>query len=435
MKIPPGIFGHRLLLTASMLTRLGFGLIQLVGLARYLPPTGLGIISVALALGAFLSVVTDWGMTGTLLRRIGIAPRAAWLITERALMIKLIGSAILFLPTAALILFLPVWSGYREASALILIASFVTGFAELLLAALRARRAYLHEFVVTVPSSFAYAALPIATAALTGDLWIVSMAILATRLLYLGGAIIASWHVAQPLRWRRAHWRGLIFTARSSGGFAGESIFTSLTNFSDTFLLSVLLTPAALGIYQAGGRLLQAISPIAAMLAISHLPKAAAAYWHRIENFRREECIIWIEFWLCAIGTALFFLCIGPVITRHIYGPGFAKLDLLWGGFAATGMLRFIAGAFGLLVMAGKGEALLSLSRIGYLLTMLGGCWLFVPGNGLAAVPAVTSAASAVLLLCNGYAYGRTFSFGIGTVAMAAAAILLAAGMVLGLPL
>ncbi len=371
----------RALMLAATLARMGVGLLTFMVLARALGPAGFGMFAAAAAYATLVALATDYGLATSALRLAAADPARSGEIVGDALRTKAILVALAFPAGAALTLW-TVPAGDTGVYLLVFIGTLAYSFADLTLVAARAHRRFATEAGLVVTTSIGILAITATVAMVTHDTLATAAAFALTRLAYL---------VATRLRLRallhRDHRPGqhaIRATLRQAAPYAVDNILTVLTGQVDVLLLALLLSAHDLGIYQAGGRLVQVIVPFAVVLSSVHLPALSAnALRGDDDAFRRQSRRITTEFAGLGLIGGIGFALLGPFVTRHLYGPAFDPLLPLWPGLAAYAMLRFAAAGFGIQLAAlgriGPRILVQIATLLGYTIAII----LLVPGHGL----------------------------------------------------
>ena len=346
--------GHRdkLMMLAATAARMGVGLVTFIVLARFLGPAPFGIIATAIAFAGFLGIATDYGLATWALRRAAARTEDAGAVVGDALALKavltlasaLIGGAamIAFVDADRWLVFVCAFAGTQAYA-----------FADLAMIVARAHRRFDVEAKLVVATSVMMLALVGGAAAVTRSLEVAAIAFLVSRLAYLA---IVLWRLRRVFAAPGLPGRGgtpLVATLRASSGYALDSILTTLSGQIDVLLFGALLSAHAIGIYQAGGRLVQVIVPFAIVFSTVYLPALSAAHAQAREaDFRARAGRMILEFSGLAIVGGLGFAIAGPLATRLLYGHQYDQLQALWGGFGAFVLLRFTAAGYGVLMVA-----------------------------------------------------------------------------------
>lgn len=348
----------KILMLGATVARMGLNLLTFVLLARYLGPQPFGVIATALSYATLVSLVSDFGFAVSTLRAASGAPERAGVFVREALTVKAAIMAALTVPASVVaIIWVPL--AWLPIYALALVGAGAYSAAELSLVTVRAARRFDLEAKLVVVGSGLMLAILGGVVWLTRDLTAAAIAVAGTRLLYLLVNLIA----VRKLLFKGSGEGGLgtrmAMRARQSLSYAVDSVLTNLSSQIDVLVFGALLSAHAIGIYQSGARLVQAILPFAVVLSTVYLPtlSAAAAAGDR-GAFARNARRLNREFAALALVGGLGFAFVGPLATGLVYGPAYAELDPLWGGFGAFATVRLVSASYGIQLAA--------LGKIGY---------------------------------------------------------------------
>jgi O-antigen/teichoic acid export membrane protein len=392
----------RLYLTASTFYRLFSGLLVLLILARYLTAEALGVSALAIAAGAIVSTVQDWGQNNVILRDLGRNPDRAAAVTSRSAMLR-IAITIPTLAIALLVVYLWGDAYWIPIFTIVLSGSFA-GFAEIVLAPNRALGRYKTEFVAVFVSGFFYIAIIYIAASLSGDLVVVSLAILISRLLQVGISSFASKSFLD-MRAMLAAVPFLRGDLSKNASLAVEGTLVVITNQLDTIVLANLLPLGGLGVYQAGARFSQSISPLASILSVSSIPKLAWAVSHGVHFpvLRR----VFSEFAFAALVMVIGFVLAGPVISHYVYQGKYPELSYLWPAFGVYSMLRLAAAPTNVYFISAGLAKHAAWLRFIFAVALVGSLCALVPPFGIRAVGHALCVAAALHLCGASWLYAR----------------------------
>ncbi|WP_210190735.1 oligosaccharide flippase family protein [Rhodoblastus acidophilus] len=337
----------------STLARLGLGLIMFIVMARYLGAQQFGVLAGAMAYSGLLNLLSDFGLATYALRLAGMEPQRTVEVIRRALLVKTATTCAGALIGGALLFWNSIDGKIAELQIVVFLAMTVAAYADLAFVASRA----LGRFDIerrTVLWTSAIVLVIVSVAAIgTCDAVATAWALLAGRIVYALG-------VARALRrWLCADepWPldapGFLRMARGALPYAVDGALTNLSNQIDIVMVTMLLDATSVGIYQAGARLVQSISPVAVILSTVYLPRLAHAHRHNnSDEVRRLASRLNFEFAGLALFGFLGFLLVGPLWTTYLLGPKYQPLLMLWPGFATFVFTRFAAAAFGIQLAA-----------------------------------------------------------------------------------
>lgn len=395
----------RAYMAASVLLRMGVGLVLLIVLARVLGPTAYGFIATVFAVGTLAGLATDFGFGAKTLRDIGARPEAGAQLVSEALSVKLALTLVVALIGGVAVLFAPLPSELRLAGAVLGLAVLVGALGDLALTAYRAVGRYGQEFWLTGWTSVAHLALVVGAATFTGSVIVVALGYLLSRALYTG-ITLAGLTRLFPGQALGLHRPGAIWiTMRGAWRWAVDSGLNQLLGQIDGLVVAAVFGLAGAGVYQAAARLVQASLGFVAIFANVHIPRLAMLFQTRSPRLARAEAQMAVEF--MALGTAfgLFFWLGGPWITLWVLGPAYAETTVLWGGFGCFVVARYAAACFGAALTAQGRPGVRVLGQVlAIAVLVLGFAWR-MPSQQLADITWVMTAAAVATLITYGIAF------------------------------
>jgi O-antigen/teichoic acid export membrane protein len=425
MFVVPG----RAYLAASTFLRLIAGLLVLLILARYMPAEAVGASAIGLAAGAILSTVQDWGQGNVILRDVGRSPEAARRVTSRSVALRMVTT---FASLAAALPVMHLVSPATFVNSLIVIvaAGSLAGLAEIVLAPTRALARYASEFCAVFVSGLVYVALVFWAASASQDLFIVAGAMLGSRMIQVVVSLVFS-RSYLDLGIIIASIRSVPREMKTNVSLAAEGVLVVVTNQLDTLVLANTLPLASLGVYQAGARFAQSVSPLASILAVSSIPKLAQSVGTASERSVVKK--VFLEF-SCVGLVALFgFLIGGPIVSEIIYRGKYAELSYLWPSFGVYTMLRLAAAPANVYFIAAN------LARYAAWLRLMFAAFLVVclstitPVWGLRGVGYALSIAAALHLCAAFWLYGKQVGEWVVVVALASVFLVVSAMVLWGM--
>jgi O-antigen/teichoic acid export membrane protein len=374
-----------------------------VVLARFLGPVEFGIIGTAYAYGALLVILSDFGFAVFAFREASANSASAGAVVLRCLEVKGVIAALFVLLTLVYLVIVQDSADEGAIFTLIFFGLMIASFGDLAFILVRISGRFGAEACAALLTSvISLVALGLASA-WWRDAMLSSQVFFGTRCVY---TLVAFVVVRPEMRARKTGWKApsLARMLRLSSTYAIDSVLVNLNGQVDLLVVGALLDPHSVGIYQAGGRLVQVISPFATALSTVHLPKLVASWTSGRAKFQKEGRKVSLEFAGLAILAGLAFLIVGPVVTRYVYGQAYDQLFELWPGFAAFVFVRLLLAGFGIqLVAAGEiqiriGAQIISLCIFGL------SAYFVLPEHGVIATPWLLAGASLVALGAYGYA-------------------------------
>lgn len=413
----------KVMMLAATLARMGVGLITFVVMARYLGPENFGVIGTAVAYATFINIVTDYGLSVSTMRLAAANPDCLQETVSKAFGTKflLTGAvtaivgvvAFALIPPPRLPIFIMTYLG-----------TAAYAFADLTMIAARARRRFDLEAAIVVVTSIVMMAVVAGTAYASRNSELTALAFMITRLLYLAIAKqVLRRQLGIRIDWLRP-FSEVWTTLRLSSGYAADSILTTLSSQIDVLIFGVLLSSFDIGIYQAGARLVQVIMPFAVVLSTVYLPVlSATAINGEAQAFRHNARRITFEFTGLAIVIGLGFVVLGPLFTQAIYGEHYSTLMPLWTGFGLFALLRLMASAYGIQLVALGAIKERLFANVATLAVFLVAAQWAIPRYGLPAAAWVLAASSITTVLILAGALIRSRAVGLAIPVCSALAI------------
>lgn len=379
-------------------TRMGVGLLSFVLMARYLGPEQFGLLAAAIAFSAVAATLSDFGLGISSLRAMSARPADTAMLVRSMMAAKLVLAGALGLVYSGGVCALVEPSKW-PLFAFALVGQIGFSVAELSMVPLRVHGRFGTEALITVGGSAAMLGLLAAVVSLTSDATATAAAFAAGRLLYAAAALTGMGRTLNIRPIGRVLRRDVAGTLRASRGYAVDGSLTSLSTQIDVPLFGVALTATQLGIYQAGGRLVQVIIPFTAVLGNVYLPALAslhargdaAAFAARARDLVREMAVL-------AMIVGCGFALLGPPMGRMLYPAAYDPLVSLWAGFAIHAMFRLAAVGFGL-PLAAAGLVSWRIASHVASMAMLVVATLLLAGGADAAWTSMMLAASSLILL------------------------------------
>jgi O-antigen/teichoic acid export membrane protein len=314
--------------------RMGVGLISFVLMARYLGPEQFGLLAAAIAFSALAATLSDFGLGISSLRAMAADPAHTAILVRRMMAAKLVVATLLASVYAAGVVAL-VDANNWPLFGFVLIGQIGFSVADLSMVPLRVHGRFGTEALVTVGASVAMLGLLSVFVFVTRDATATAGAFAIGRLIYAAAALYVT---ARKLRIRpigRVPHRDVTSTLHKSRGYALDSSLGALSTQIDVPLFGLALTAMQLGIYQAGGRLVQVIVPFAVVLANVYLPALATSYAQgNVRAFVTRARSHLRDMIAMATVVGVGFALLGPLVGRLLYPPSYGPLTPLWTGFS-----------------------------------------------------------------------------------------------------
>lgn len=396
--------GDRLYMAASVLIRMGAGLLVFVLMARGLGPSAYGLVATVFAYATLASLLTDFGFASKTLRDIGADRDNGGAIMNASLGVKIYLTLIVLIGGAVTLLFLPGEPVTRLAAGLLGAAILIGATGDLALTAYRAVGRYSGETWLTVWTSGIHLALVGWISLVHGDLLILAIGFVASRVLYAAVAVMGAerlfaGHRLSPVPLRDA-WRSV----RGAWGWAADSGLGYLTGQIDGLFVATAFGLQAAGIYQSGARFIQAALGLVVILAAIHVPRLAKTAFQSAGVTQDEKRMV-IEFAAAGTLIGLVFWLGGPLITNLLLGSEYTAVNALWHGFAVFVAVRYMAASLGSALSARGLPLVRVVGQLAALVVVVVGFGVVAPKLGFNSVPWIMSAGAFATLVS--YAIAR----------------------------
>jgi O-antigen/teichoic acid export membrane protein len=366
----------------STVLRLLTGVVVFIVLARAWGPEKFGIFMYGFTLTTLASLVADYGFSQQLMREVARLPEQIAESLAAVMSAKLMIVAVLLVVALGVTVLHP---DPEHAAVLwvLLMGGLIGSFAESYVAVFRGSGHYHEETVIMAWVNVLHLAIVCLVLWLGGGPLAVGWGILVSRVLFLVLSHIAYCRVfpAHP-RWQVAS-RGQGWQYIKAGfPFAAESGFTNFQSQADTMIVHHMLGPAAVGVYQAGLRLMQGANSFAQVLSNVYLTAMAG----KLEDQSAMRVFGNRLFWqMLLIGTAcfvVFYVGAGP-ITHLLYGVKYEALIGLMPWFGLVLLARYVAASHGVILSAIGMQTFRVTAIGGALLVLFACCALLIPAYGL----------------------------------------------------
>lgn len=272
-----GMLQHAFFMAVTTGVRLLTGVVLFVLLARKLGPADFGQFAYWVTVTSLLSLLVDYGFTPKILREVGKDPASARKALGDALVTKFGFSVCLFvlLPIAAFIFKLE----SRDAVLMFSLMAAAIGFSfgDFICAPFRALDSYAEETKIVVFTSIIHFVLVYGAAVLDLGLETLAIVFAVSRIIYACTSFIASFKVLGKPVWPRNKLACFINEARDGLYYALDMGMANLYLQIDTVLVNLYLGSHAVGVYQAGAKLVQGFYTLPQIASNLYLPRIARA--------------------------------------------------------------------------------------------------------------------------------------------------------------
>lgn len=367
-------------MSSSVFIRLLTGLVLFVFLARLLGVSQFGLFMYWFTITSLIGIVVDYGFSQQILRDIGQNPDRVKEIINKIIAAKLVLSAIVIIGTLVTTPFINAPFENVLLMWALLISVLLNSFAETFNAAFRGIGHFHEETYVVSQSNIVQFFIVLLLAWLGHDLVIIGIGYVLARLFFLYQSQRAYCLLTHDTV--RPTFISVQNTLKNGFTFAAEAGVTNFQSQVDTLVVGFLLGPAAVGLYQAGLRLMQGANTFAQVLNNVYVPSMAGKFDQRPELVRLTSSL-YTKMTLIGIVGALAFIFGGDWFVHHIYGKNYVDLTPLMPNFGILLMLRYMAGIHGVSLSASGLQSVRVYSVVLALIIMLISAFLLIPEYGL----------------------------------------------------
>lgn len=339
------MLGGFLFVLMGNVLRLGAGLLIIVLLARRLGPDGFGVFAYGLAVASLAVMPLNFGLSTAVLRRFGAEPERSLDALAEALTGKLLLLGPLLLLAFAGAALLPSPAG--PVFLALLLAQAAESFSEVYQLAFRAASRFKDEARTASITAVVHVCIVAGAAWVWPDPLHCAVGFMLSRML----GLVVTAHAARkayqriPLATLRAAWQCL----RAALAYAIEFALTTANTQLDSVLIQSQLGVRAVGVYQAGMKLVQGVSRIAPIMALYLLPRLT----RRVQAGGMEQAVLTMGVFggIGLLSGGVLALGADPIVNM-LFGPRFAELAALLPWFGLLLALRFIETGAGLVLVA-----------------------------------------------------------------------------------
>lgn len=386
------MLSNRVAMTATTAIRMSISLGVFVLLARSLGPKDYGFITTVLAYAALVGLVTDFGFSIKTMRDIAATPADGGSILAASLSVKalLVGSVCL---VGGLVIALsPLAPATKIAAAMLAAGLLIGSIGDLATVSYRGLGRFWGETWMVTWTSAAYGVIVGAIAFLQLDVVAVAAGYLASRLIYLGVALVNVQRLFPHHPLRVDGFRDILLSMRRTASWAIDNGLGFVNAQFASLVLAHSLGLTAAGEYQSGDRFAQGAFNTIGILTNIHITALAAL--PKSKAITRREIRMVAEFAAAGAFFASLLYFGGHFISTTILGAKYKSVDALWPGFAVFVQIRFISGAFASALTARAQPIVRVCAQLTGLLTLILGFAFVVPRFGLTSVAWMMAAGS-----------------------------------------
>lgn len=335
------------------------GFFTLIYTARYLGAENYGILSLALAFTGIFGVSVDLGLNTLIVREVSRNKSLTNKYTTNAVIIKFISSILTFGLVFLIVTILGYSQEVIDVIYLIFLYTCFTSFSGIFNAIFQAHEKMEFQSISTILTSiFTLIGVLIV---IYFKLDVIAFAVIyciVSLLILVYSFIIYSWKVVLPkIEISLSFWKP---TLKESWPFGITGLFVTIFYYIDSVMLSVMVSTAVVGWYNAAYTLINALLVIPIVLNLVIFPVMSQFYENskdslRITSEKYFKCMVIIGIPL-GVGTTLLADKIVPLIFGNQYLPSIIALQILvW----AT-VFIFMSGSFARLLEASNKQIVLT---------------------------------------------------------------------------
>lgn len=343
---------HTFFMTLSTAFRLLTGVVLFIAMARVWGPDKFGSFMYMFTVTSLFALFVDYGFSQQLMREVGHAKYQTSKLILGVMSAKfLLASGMI---VVASIISLTSWGQSQDLLLMwiLLLTGLAGSFAETFNAVFRGLGQYHEETSIAAWVNVIHFTLVAAMLFIGVGVTGVAVGFLISRILFLFLAL----RTYRRLVVDESH-KGYFQLAegvsniKSGLPFAAETAFTNFQSQADTLIVNYFLGSAAVGIYQAGLRLIQGANTFAQVLSNVYLPSMAGKANDKLGLTKLANRLY---FQMLLIGTFCFILfAVGAeFITHMLYGTKYNSLVSLMPWFGFLLLLRYIAASHGVTLSA-----------------------------------------------------------------------------------
>jgi O-antigen/teichoic acid export membrane protein len=337
----------------STALRLLTGVVIFIVMARMWGPELFGSFMYWFTATSLIGLVVDYGFGQQLMREIGHNNEQTKNFMDGVLAAKFILTAAVL--ALCLVLSLTPWADGQPMFLfwILLATCIVSSFAETFSAVFRGLGQYHEETIIAAWVNSIHFGAVLGLLAMHRGVVAVALAFLVSRLLSLGMALRAYRRLvpsANVVIGKNPFSVG-VKHLRSGLAFAAEAGFTNFQSQADTLIVHHFLGAGAVGVYQAGLRLMQGANTFAQVLSNVYMPSMASKVNDSV-GFKHLTNRLFTQMLALGSCSLLVFGLGAGLITQTLYGGKFNDLTALlpWFGLLLFG--RYIASSHGVTLSA-----------------------------------------------------------------------------------
>lgn len=362
---------------SSTAIRLFFGLLTFSVLARFLGPASFGLFMFWLSVTTLVGLVANYGFTPYLLREIGTRPDSAPIVMSEVFSAKVLVSTVLLLMALIAIPFIV--ADIRGVFLLLILAVLADSTTDFLNVGYRATNRFAAETrIATIASIFQFATV-------AGAVWYIptvfsaALGYLLSRLLVLTLTWFSQAQYFSNLR--PSSYLRAVYRLKQAVSYATDFALQSLFGQIDSVVLNYFVGPIAVGLHQAGMRLVLGGSQASNVLGNVFIPRISAVVG-KPAQLQHEGQRLQMAFIVVGALFGLILTIASEQIVHLLFGKQFIALVALLPWFGLLFFVRFLASAWGIMLTSAGRQSLRAKANLIHWIVIFAAAWMLVPRYG-----------------------------------------------------
>lgn len=407
---------HTLFMALSTALRLLTGVVIFIVMARIWGPEKFGSFMYLFTATSLIALIVDYGFGQQLMRDIGYDQAKTRELIAGVMTAKLTltaGMVIVF----GLVTLTP-W-GQQQPLILfwiLLLTCITSSFADTFNAVFRGLGQYKEETHIAFWVNLVHFGFVFGLLALGRGVIEVALGFLISRILFLF-LTLRTYHRLVPYNGNtqpKTLTHGMK-NLRAGFPFAAEAAFTNFQSQADTLIVHHFLGAGAVGVYQAGLRLMQGANTFAQVLSNVYLPAMASKISDKT-GLKLLANRLFLQMLLMGGGFMLIFVIGAQLITHTIYGERYEELIGLMPWFGVLLLVRYLAASHGVTLSAMGLQSTRVAAIATALVALFTAAYFLIPSLGLLGMLYASILAIACLYIVYAFTLAlRGFPLGINT--------------------
>jgi O-antigen/teichoic acid export membrane protein len=346
------VLNHTFFMALSTALRLLTGVVIFVVMARIWGPDKFGSFMYLFTTTSLIALIVDYGFSQQLMRDIGFDK------TNIRELITGVMSAKLMLTSGIILVFgivsITPWGQQQPLSVfwILLMTCIVSSFADTFNAVFRGLGHYKAETNITFCVNLVHFGFVFGLLVAGQGVIEVALGFLVSRILFFYLTLRTYECLVPPTECiKNTKIVNGLKNLRNGFPFAAEAAFTNFQSQADTLIVHHFLGAGAVGVYQAGLRLMQGANTFAQVLSNVYLPAMANKISDKV-GLKLLSNRLFLQMLLVGSGFMLVFVLGAQVITHTLYGNRYDDLIALMPWFGVLLLLRYVAASHGVTLSA-----------------------------------------------------------------------------------